>query len=157
MKKMSSDRRALLAAKTTGTQILVHIAPMKPSFHPQLTEQTDSDASETSSIASDDDLASETLYDRIVALQDILPPSQRRFVASTVSSTTAWVKSGFSLAGKGLWVFSTSALLIGIPWAMAYQEEVQMIEMEKEMRMQQAASEVSFSSFLIKTLNSQES
>jgi import receptor subunit TOM22 len=53
------------------------------------------------------------------------------------------VKTGFSLAGKGLWIFSTSALLIGIPWAMAYQEEVQMVEMEKEMRMQQAASEVS--------------
>jgi mitochondrial import receptor subunit TOM22 len=109
---------------------------------------TESDASETSSIASDDDLASETIYDRIVALQDILPPSQRRFVASTVSNTTAWVKTGFSLAGKGLWIFSTSALLIGIPWAMAYQEEVQMIEMEKEMRMQQAASEVCFNKFL---------
>ncbi|KAE9968891.1 hypothetical protein BLS_005625 [Venturia inaequalis] len=103
---------------------------------------SESEASDTSSLASDDDLASETLYDRIIALQDILPPSQRRFVSSTVNNTTAWVKAGFGLAGKGLWIFSTSALLIGIPWAMAYQEEVQMIEMEKEMRMQQAASDM---------------
>jgi len=54
------------------------------------------------------------------------------------------IKSSFSLGGKALWIFSTSALLIGIPFAMAYQEEQQMIEMEREMKMQQSASEVCY-------------
>jgi len=102
---------------------------------------SESDVSETSSLASDD-ITSETLYDRLLALQDILPPKQRRFVASTVNTTTSWLKTGFSMAGKGLWIFSTSALLIGIPFAMAYQEEQQMVEMEREMKMQQSASEL---------------
>jgi len=102
---------------------------------------SDSDASETSSIASST-IESETLYDRLLALQDILPPKQRRYLNSTINTTTSLIKSSLSLGGKALWIFSTSALLIGIPFAMAYQEEQQMIEMEREMKMQQSASEL---------------
>lgn len=40
-------------------------------------------------------------------------------------------------------MISTSALLLGVPWALAFSEEQQVQEMEKEMRMQQAANEVS--------------
>ena len=39
-------------------------------------------------------------------------------------------------------MISTSAMLIGIPWALAFTEEAQMVEMEREMRMQQNANEV---------------
>jgi len=102
---------------------------------------SESDASETSSIASST-IESETLYDRLLALQDILPPKQRRYLTSTINTTSSLIKSSFSLGGKALWIFSTSALLIGIPFAMAYQEEQQMIEMEREMKMQQSASEL---------------
>lgn len=37
---------------------------------------------------------------------------------------------------------STSALLLGVPWALAFSEEQQVQEMEREMRMQQSANEV---------------
>jgi len=47
------------------------------------------------------------------------------------------------MGGKTLWVVSTSALLLGVPWALAYAEEQQMVEMEREMKMQQSANEVS--------------
>jgi import receptor subunit TOM22 len=70
----------------------------------------------------------------------MLPPTQRRFLASTASTTSSWVKSGLTFSGKALWVVSTSLLLLGVPWALAYAEEQQMIEMEKEMQMQQQAS-----------------
>ena len=40
---------------------------------------------------------------------------------------------------------STSALLLGVPWALAFSEEQQVQEMEREMRMQQSANEVSWS------------
>jgi import receptor subunit TOM22 len=33
-------------------------------------------------------------------------------------------------------------LLLGVPWALAYAEEQQMIEMEREMQMQQQASQL---------------
>lgn len=37
---------------------------------------------------------------------------------------------------------STSALLLGVPWALAFSEEQQLQEMEREMQMQRGASEV---------------
>ena len=70
----------------------------------------------------------------------MLPPSQRRFITSTASTTTSWFKAGAVFSGKALWVVSTSLLLLGVPWALAYAEEQQMIEMEREMQMQQQAS-----------------
>ena len=47
------------------------------------------------------------------------------------------------MGGKTLWVVSTSALLLGVPWALAFSEEQQVQEMEREMRMQQNAQGVS--------------
>jgi mitochondrial import receptor subunit TOM22 len=48
------------------------------------------------------------------------------------------------MGGKALFVLSTSALLLGVPWALAFAEEQQVVEMEKEMRMREMGSEVSF-------------
>ena len=47
------------------------------------------------------------------------------------------------MGGKGLWLVSTSVMLLGVPWALAYADEQQMAEMEKEMQAQRTASEVS--------------
>jgi import receptor subunit TOM22 len=53
------------------------------------------------------------------------------------------VKSGLALGGKTLWVVSTSALLLGVPWALAYSEEQMIIEQERmEMANQRAQNEV---------------
>jgi len=101
------------------------------------TDSTDSDAESEISLAPD-----ESLYERLSALQDIVPASARRKITSTVSTTSSWLKSGLLLGGKTLWVVSTSALLLGVPWALAYSEEQQMVEMEREMKMQQSASEI---------------
>jgi import receptor subunit TOM22 len=37
---------------------------------------------------------------------------------------------------------STSALFLGVPWALAFAEEQQMVEMEKEMKMREMGGEV---------------
>lgn len=52
------------------------------------------------------------------------------------------MKGGLFFSGKAMWVVSTSLLLLGVPWALAYAEEQQMIEMEREMQMQQKAGEL---------------
>ncbi|KAF2502193.1 mitochondrial import translocase, subunit Tom22 [Lophium mytilinum] len=101
------------------------------------TDSTDSDNDSEISLAPD-----ESLYERISALQDIVPASTRRKISSTVSTTTSWVKSSLLFGGKSLWVISTTTLLLGVPWALAYSEEQQMVEMEREMKMQQSASEI---------------
>ena len=80
--------------------------------------------------------------DRIAALADIVPPTYRKKLSSAANTTYDWTASSLSFSGKALRVISTSALLLGIPWALAFSEEQQMQEMEREMRMQQGASEV---------------
>ncbi|KAF2014823.1 mitochondrial import translocase, subunit Tom22 [Aaosphaeria arxii CBS 175.79] len=97
---------------------------------------SDSDASSVASVTPD-----ETLYERITALQDIIPASTRRSINSKFSTASSWVKSGLSLGGKTLWVVSTSALLLGVPWALAYSEEQMLVEQEREMQMAQRSNE----------------
>ena len=73
----------------------------------------------------------------------MIPPTTRSYISSTVSTTTSYIKSGLGIGGKALFVLSTSALLLGVPWALAFAEEQQVVEMEKEMRMREMGSEVS--------------
>jgi import receptor subunit TOM22 len=60
-----------------------------------------------------------------------------------VDATSNAVKSSLSFGGKALFVLSTSVLLLGVPWALAYAEEQQVVDMEKEMRARELGSEVS--------------
>jgi import receptor subunit TOM22 len=77
-----------------------------------------------------------------MALQDIIPASYRRNLNSKISTASSWFKTGLSYGGTTLWVLSTSTLLLGVPWALAYSEEQMVMEQEKEMMMQQRANEV---------------
>jgi len=98
--------------------------------------------SEISDVDSDAPL-DETLFDRIAALQDIIPPTYRKRLGGAASTGYSWAAAGASFAGKSMWVLSTSVLLLGVPWALAFSEEQQVQEMEREMRMQQNAQGVS--------------
>jgi import receptor subunit TOM22 len=100
----------------------------------------DSEISEDSDIEVD----GETLYERISALKDMIPPSARRQFNSTVSTVTSFTKSSLIFSGRALWVISTSAFLVGIPFALAYAEEEQYVQMEREQGMIKGANEVCF-------------
>ena len=91
----------------------------------------------------DDEALDESLFDRIAALKDIVPPVYRKNLSSVTSTGYSWASKALSLGGKTLWVVSTSALLLGVPWALAFGEEQQVQEMEREMQMQRNANEVS--------------
>lgn len=79
----------------------------------------------------------------------MIPPSARRTVSSTVSSFTDLTKASFSFSGKALWIISTSAFLLGVPFALAYAEEEQYIQMEREQGMIKGANEVRVLCFLL--------
>ncbi|EED14908.1 mitochondrial import receptor subunit tom22 [Talaromyces stipitatus ATCC 10500] len=107
--------------------------------------EEDDDFTDTESEISVDstyDLTNETLYDRLIALKDIIPPQSRRRIISTVNSITDATKSTFSFSGKALWVISTSAFLLGVPWALAFAEEEQYVQMEREQGMMRGANEM---------------
>ncbi|EPS25832.1 Mitochondrial import receptor subunit tom22 [Penicillium oxalicum] len=105
-------------------------------------DYTDTDSEISNDEEEDFDVEEESLYDRIVALKDIIPPGARRTVSNSVSSITSLTKSSLSFSGKALWVISTSAFLIGVPWALAYAEEEQYIQMEREQGMIKGANEM---------------
>ena len=87
--------------------------------------------------------SSESLSDRIFALRDIVPPATRRQISSTSSTAISYAKTLLTWGGKTLFVVSTSVLMVGVPWALAFSEEQQFIEMEKEQKAREAAGEVS--------------
>ncbi|KAI1772557.1 Tom22-domain-containing protein [Hypoxylon cercidicola] len=94
------------------------------------------------STESDYDPTNETLAERLYALRDIIPPTTRNSIASKFNATTGAVKSILSFGGKSLWVLGTSALIIGVPWTLAWAEEQQVIEMEKEMKMREMGGDI---------------
>lgn len=86
-------------------------------------------------------LQEETIWERISALRDIIPPSTRRSIASTFNTTTSYAFTGSLLAGKLVWVVTTSALLVGLPFALAVEDESRIVAQEKEMMAQQQGAQ----------------
>ncbi|KAF2743460.1 mitochondrial import translocase, subunit Tom22 [Sporormia fimetaria CBS 119925] len=102
---------------------------------------TDSESDASSTYSADEPVSDETLYERLLALQDMLSPHTRRSLSSKYNTASSVLKTGLSWGGKTLWVVSTSMLLIAVPWALAYSEEQMLAEQEREMQMQQRANE----------------
>ncbi|KAK4455907.1 mitochondrial import receptor subunit tom22 [Podospora aff. communis PSN243] len=88
------------------------------------------------------DPAEESLADRLYALRDIVPPTTRGWIWDKVESTTSMVKSTIFFAGRATWAISVSALLVGVPFALAYGEDQNMMAMEQEERMRQMGGEL---------------
>ncbi|KAJ2550003.1 mitochondrial import receptor subunit Tom22, partial [Coemansia sp. RSA 1933] len=63
----------------------------------------------------EDDYLDESLLERLAALKDIVPASQRNAVSSAMGAVTKWGGLGITLAGKLAWVFTTTALLVVFP------------------------------------------
>ncbi|WVQ80218.1 hypothetical protein IAT38_002323 [Cryptococcus sp. DSM 104549] len=98
---------------------------------------------ETDSEASDDDfnIADETLSERIAALKDIVPPVTRENLYRKYKTTAGWAWWSVQSAGTIAWWVSTSALLVGLPLALAIEDEGKVIAQEREMQMQSAGQQ----------------
>jgi len=72
----------------------------------------------------------------------MISPGTRSYITGKLETTKSWVTSSLVFSGKALWIVSTSALFLGVPWALAFAEEQQVIEMEKEMKMREAGEQV---------------
>ncbi|CAH2350696.1 mitochondrial import receptor subunit Tom22p [[Candida] railenensis] len=112
---------------------------------PQEKTENYSEESESESDSDFDDefdIENETLLDRVVALKDIIPPSQRTQIVSVAETAKALITSGINKSGNLLWTLTSSALLLGVPLSLAILAETQLQEMEKEMQLQQSAQDV---------------
>lgn len=91
---------------------------------------------------SDFDPTDETLAERLYALRDIIPPTTRGWIASRVEKVSSSAWSALSFTGKGAWVLTTSALFLGVPFALSFSEDQQLAAMEQEFNMRQAGGEM---------------
>jgi import receptor subunit TOM22 len=111
-----------------------------------------------SELSSDDEdlpTIDETITERIIALRDIIPPTTRTAISNVCSSTYGAITATLGFSGKALFVLSTSALLLGVPWALAFAEEQQVMDMEKEMRARELGSELLAPGTTASALNAQ--
>lgn len=107
---------------------------------PETYESDDSDSD--SDIDDDYDIENETIYDRVVALKDIIDPQQRQQLVSSVELVKSYVNGAVNKSGNLLWTLTSSILLLGVPLSLAILSETQLQEMEKEMSLQQSAQDV---------------
>ena len=92
---------------------------------------------------SDDETFEETIYERLVALKDMVPPKHRARLASAFNVTYSLISGSLAFGGRSLWILSTSAIMLGVPYALAVGEEQQMLEMEKEAKVRPTESPLS--------------
>ena len=108
-------------------------------------DDDDDEYSDTSSVHDDDDdegIEGESILDRIVALKDIIPQQQRLAISKAVSRTVSLGSMATYIGGKAVYIAITSILMLGIPYALAVEEEKAISEQERQMQMQQGMSEV---------------
>jgi len=105
----------------------------------------DEDYTDTDSEISTDDLPQslpeESLFDRISALRDIIPPQTRARISSASASVYSAANTTVTFGGKSLWVIATSILLLGIPYALALGEEQQYMEEERQRGMMEQGAQ----------------
>lgn len=89
-----------------------------------------------SSVGSDLD-GEESFYERLTALVDIVPPTTRQKISSSVSKTAGILKGTGKVVGNLVWIVTTSALLIGLPLALSLEDEAKIVAQEKEILAQQ--------------------
>lgn len=83
------------------------------------------------------------MLERLYALRDIVPPSTRSNIASTFRTASSYAFAGGSVVGKIAWVVTTSALLVGLPFALAVEDEARIAQQEREFQAQQSGASVS--------------
>ncbi|KAI9349458.1 mitochondrial outer membrane translocase complex, subunit Tom22 [Zopfochytrium polystomum] len=105
-----------------------------------VTEESDED--EGYDDEDDDDIYNETIFERIAALVDVVPPLSRYRIEKLVGATVRTVQTGFRWAGKGAWILATGGFLIALPVALEYERESFALQQENQQRLQQAQTQM---------------
>ncbi|KAH3668775.1 hypothetical protein OGAPHI_002530 [Ogataea philodendri] len=101
------------------------------------------DTGSESEIDSEDEFdENETFLQRFEALKDMILPEQRQYIVSTYNSVYSSAATLANKLGNGLWIATSSALILGVPLALGIFGETQLHEMEKEMQLQQGSNDL---------------
>jgi import receptor subunit TOM22 len=113
----------------------------KASPHSKASPSSRTSSSVSLSSVDSDASVEESLFDRIIALKDIVPPTTRHSISSRISKTASMFKRGSKLVGNVIWVLTTSTLLVGLPLALILEDESKAVAQEKEMLEQQQGAQ----------------
>ncbi|KAG8682745.1 mitochondrial import receptor protein [Ceratobasidium sp. 428] len=102
---------------------------------------SDSVASTSSSLSNASSPERETIAERLAALVDIVPPATRHSISTRLSNAASVAKKVGKIGGNIIWVVTTSALLVGLPLALALEDEAKIVQQEKEMLAQQQGAQ----------------
>ncbi|KAK3295752.1 mitochondrial import receptor subunit Tom22-domain-containing protein [Chaetomium fimeti] len=114
----------------------------QPQVGPDEDEEDFTDTDSEISTESNYDPTDETLADRLAALRDVVPATARGWIHQQYETTASAVRTALSFAGRAAWTVSVSALLVGVPFALAYGEDQNFAAMEQEQRMRELGGEV---------------
>lgn len=114
----------------------------KPNRFASVADEEDEEESDSEDEDEDGLTLEESMYERLVALKDMIPIKQRTRMGNFVQGVWGWVSWGVRGGGNVAFVVSTGVLMLGVPYALAVAEEGQMMEMEREMKLQQQANEL---------------
>lgn len=109
-----------------------------PETNKTTTTTTDSEISTESNY----DPSEDSLAERLRALVDIVPAPARGWISDKAGRTASAVGSVLTFAGRAAWTVSVSALLVGVPFALAWGEEQSIQAMEQEQRMRELGGEL---------------
>ncbi|KAL9113145.1 MAG: hypothetical protein Q9227_002757 [Pyrenula ochraceoflavens] len=100
-----------------------------------LADDDESDGDYTDTVESDLNPSAESFTERLSALVDIIPPKTRANISTATNKLSSYTKTAFSFSGKTLWVVSTSAMLLMIPFSLAVSQEQEIEQQEREQGM----------------------
>ncbi|KAJ3747375.1 mitochondrial outer membrane translocase complex, subunit Tom22 [Lentinula detonsa] len=112
--------------------VKVEIVDEKESNSPYASDSSAASSSESLSSVDSEIANDETIFDRLAALVDIVPPTTRHKITSRIASTGSFFKTTGKVVGNIVWIVTTSALLVGLPLAVSLEDEAKLVAQEKE-------------------------
>ncbi|KAJ3772374.1 mitochondrial outer membrane translocase complex, subunit Tom22 [Lentinula raphanica] len=122
--------------------VKVEIVDEKESNSPYASGSSAASSSESLSSVDSELANDETIFDRLAALVDIVPPTTRHKISSRIASTGSFLKTTGKVVGNIVWIVTTSALLVGLPLAVSLEDEAKVVAQEKEAQEQQAGQQM---------------
>ncbi|TIC06744.1 hypothetical protein E3Q08_01374 [Wallemia mellicola] len=104
-------------------------------------EEFDSEIEEELDIEDEFDPSDESLADRISALKDIIPLETRNSIKEKFTNSVAFTRKSSKVLGNLIWIVTTSSLLVGLPLALAIEDESRISMEEKSLLAQQSGQQ----------------
>ncbi|PWN38281.1 uncharacterized protein FA14DRAFT_167060 [Meira miltonrushii] len=101
------------------------------------TDDSDEDDSDDEVMERGLTIPQESVWERISALRDIIPPSTRRSITQKINTFSAYGGVSLLWGGRAVWVLSTTMLLWGLPYSLAVEDEMRVMQQERDMNTQQ--------------------